>query len=333
MSRAAPKAAYQRETTGAGEGHSARCCAARAGRRGARASQRARRQAGLVFFSAPFDEGSADLLERSGSGVQGPVRRDHESAAAPPRGAKRRPIILSTGMSTLDEVERAVAAIREAGDPALALLHCLSAYPAPVAEVNLRAMDTLRERFGCPVGFSDHTLGIEIALAAVARGARSSRSTSRSTRRLPGPDHRASLDPGEFAELGAGDARPWKSALGDGVKRAMPSEVDTRRGGAQEPGGGPRHPRRRGPDAGRRRHQAAGHGHRARRSGPGAGACACGGTVAADEVIAWEALERAMTRGPPIRRRGLGEPLRLRPSPAGARGDRGGAATSLSAST
>src|SRR5207247_11112431 len=84
---------------------------------------------------------------------------------------KARPMILSTGMSTLAEVDAAVAAIREAGDPPLVVLHCLSAYPAPPAEVNLRAMTVLRDRYGVPAGFSDHTLGIDVSLAAAALGA------------------------------------------------------------------------------------------------------------------------------------------------------------------
>jgi N,N'-diacetyllegionaminate synthase len=142
--------------------------------------------------------------------------------------AKGRPIILSTGMSSLEEVEQAVAAIHAAGNPPLAVLHCLSAYPAPAAEVNLRAMDALAARCGCPVGFSDHTLGIEIALAAVARGAAIIEKHLTLDKALPGPDHRASLDPAEFAAM-VRAIRAVESALGDGTKRPMPSELDTRR--------------------------------------------------------------------------------------------------------
>jgi N,N'-diacetyllegionaminate synthase len=142
--------------------------------------------------------------------------------------AKGRPVILSTGMSTLDEVETAVAAIRDSGDPPLALLHCLSAYPAPAAETNLRAMDTLCLRFGLPVGLSDHTLGIEVAVAAVARGARIIEKHLTLDKTLPGPDHRASLDPPEFTAL-VHAIRSVELALGDGEKRPMPSEMDTRR--------------------------------------------------------------------------------------------------------
>jgi N-acetylneuraminate synthase/N,N'-diacetyllegionaminate synthase len=110
----------------------------------------------------------------------------------------------------------------------LALLHCVSAYPAPVAEMNLRAMDTLREQFRCPVGLSDHTLGIEVALAAVARGAAIVEKHLTLDKTLPGPDHRASLEPSELAALVRG-VRAVEAALGDGAKRPMPSEADVRR--------------------------------------------------------------------------------------------------------
>jgi N,N'-diacetyllegionaminate synthase len=228
VSRHAPKAAYQREATGDAEGQREMLAhlelspawhetlMARAGRRG------------LLFFSSPFDHGSADLLEQlgvpcfklpSGEITNLPLLR-HVAR-------KGRPLILSTGMATLEEVEEAVGVIREAGNPPLVLLHCVSAYPAAAEEMNLRAMDTLRERFGCPVGLSDHSLGVEVALAAVARGAAVIEKHLTLDKSLPGPDHRASLDPTEFALLVRG-IRTVENALGDGEKRPVPSEADTR---------------------------------------------------------------------------------------------------------
>jgi len=229
VTRQAPKAAYQRAATGEADSQHAMLsrleldAAAHAALRG----HSARR--GIVFFSTPFDEASADDLERlgvplfkvpSGEITNVPLLRH--------LAAKRRPLIVSTGMSTLDEVARAVETIRAAGDPPLALLHCLSAYPAPAAEMNLRAMDTLRARFGVPVGLSDHTAGLSVSLAAVARGAAIIEKHFTLDKSLPGPDHAASLDPAELRALVQG-IREVESALGDGDKRAMPCELDTQR--------------------------------------------------------------------------------------------------------
>jgi N-acetylneuraminate synthase len=228
VSLAAPKARYQLETTGGAE--SQRAMLARL-ELSAEAHESLRAHAtrqGLVFFSTPFDEASADLLDRlgvellkvpSGEVTNLPLLRH--------LAGKRRPILLSTGMCTLDEVATAVETVRAAGDPPLAILHCVSAYPAPVEDTNLRAMDTLRARFDCPIGLSDHTLGIEIALAAVARGAAVLEKHLTLDRTLPGPDHRASLEPADFAALVRG-VRAIERALGDGDKRPMPSELDTR---------------------------------------------------------------------------------------------------------
>ena len=225
----APKAGYQRETTGAGE--SQRQMLARLELTTAQLAEMRDYCAacGIPFFSTPFDEASADELERlhvtvfkipSGEITNLPFLRHVAS--------KGKPVILSTGMSTLDEVADAVAAIRAAGDPPLALLHCVSAYPAPPAEMNLRAMDTLRAAYGCPVGLSDHTLGSEVAIAAVARGAEIVEKHLTLDRRLPGPDHRASMEPVELAAM-IRAIRTVESALGDGLKRPMPSETDARR--------------------------------------------------------------------------------------------------------
>jgi N,N'-diacetyllegionaminate synthase len=229
VSRSAPKAGYQVETTGAGESQRDMLAGLELSLEVlAELKDRATKH-GLIFFSAPFDEESADVLDAlavalfkvpSGEITNLPLLR-HVAA-------KGRPIILSTGMADLEEVGQAVAAIRAAGDPPLAVLHCLSAYPAPVGEVNLRAMDSLASRFRCPVGFSDHTLGIEIAVAAAARGAAIIEKHLTLDKTLPGPDHRASLDPAEFGAM-VRAIRAVESALGDGVKRPMPSEADTRR--------------------------------------------------------------------------------------------------------
>ena len=229
VTREAPKAAYQRETTGGGGGQREMLAglelppAAFA----ALCDESVRR--GIVFFSSPFDEASADALESLDVALfKIPSGEITNLAFLRHVAAKGRPIILSTGMSTLEEIATAVGAIRSAGDPPLALLQCVSAYPAPAEETNLRAMDTLRERFGCVVGLSDHTTGIEVAIAAVARGAAIIEKHFTVDKTLPGPDHRASLDAAEFAAL-VQSVRRVEAALGDGDKRPMPSEADTRR--------------------------------------------------------------------------------------------------------
>ena len=228
-SRTAPKAAYQIEATGAGESQSEMLMRLELSTETLRALQAHATARGIVFFSTPFDEASADTLGAlgvpmfkipSGEITNLPLLRHIAT--------KGKPIILSTGMSTVDEVGQALAAIADVADVAVAILHCVSAYPAPVGEVNLRAMDALRDRFGRPVGLSDHTLGLEIALAAVARGAAIVEKHLTLDKNLPGPDHRASLEPAEMAALVRG-IRNIEAALGDGVKRPMPSELDTRR--------------------------------------------------------------------------------------------------------
>jgi N-acetylneuraminate synthase/N,N'-diacetyllegionaminate synthase len=183
---------------------------------------------GIVFLSTPDDEESADFLDgldlplfKIGSGevTNLPLLR-HVAR-------KGKPVVLSTGMATLEEVGRAVDVLRDAGAPELVLLHCVSLYPAEPEESNLRAMDTLRAAFGLPVGFSDHTLGRDVAVAAVALGACLIEKHLTLSRELEGPDHRASLEPGEFAEL-VQAVRVVESALGDGRKQPTERELEMR---------------------------------------------------------------------------------------------------------
>lgn len=229
VSRDAPKAGYQRETTGGGESQRDMLRRLELGPDHHALLQGDCTKRGILFFSTPFDEKSADLLEALGVALfKLPSGEITNLPLLRHVARKGKPLFLSTGMSTLEEVAQAVAAIHDAGDPPLALLHCVSAYPAPPSEMNLRAMDTLRKRFGGPVGLSDHTLGIEIALAGVARGAAIVEKHLTLDKSLPGPDHRASLNPIEFAAL-VRAIRAVESALGDGEKRPMPSEADTRR--------------------------------------------------------------------------------------------------------
>ena len=132
-------------------------------------------------------------------------------------------VILSTGMSTLDEVAEAVGWIGAEGDPGLTILHCVSNYPAPAKDANLRAMDTLAEAFGRPVGWSDHTLGDAVSLAAVARGATVIEKHFTLDKATPGPDHAMSLSPEELTGLIAA-VRAVEASLGDGIKRPVEAE-------------------------------------------------------------------------------------------------------------
>jgi len=224
----ARKAAYQAARTGAQESQ-LEMLARLALPHGAFAELQAHAvRRGLVFLSTPFDEPSADFLFELGMPafkVASGELTNHGFLAHLAR--KGRPMVVSTGMSTLAEVAAAVEVIRGAGAPPLALLHCVSSYPADAADCNLRAIDTLASAFGCPVGWSDHTPGIEIAIAAVGRGAAILEKHLTTSRSRPGPDHPASLEPAEFAALVAAVRRVAR-ALGDGVKRPAESESDTR---------------------------------------------------------------------------------------------------------
>jgi N,N'-diacetyllegionaminate synthase len=140
-------------------------------------------------------------------------------------GTFGKPIILSTGMANLGEIEAAIGVLESTGTPReeITILHCNTEYPTPMCDVNLRAMETIHQAFGVRVGYSDHTLGIEIPIAAVALGAVVIEKHLTLDRSLPGPDHAASLEPGEFKAMVRG-IRNIEIALGDGLKRPSSSE-------------------------------------------------------------------------------------------------------------
>jgi N-acetylneuraminate synthase/N,N'-diacetyllegionaminate synthase len=182
------------------------------------------KRAGIEFLSTPFDEESADLLYRLGvSRFKIPSGEITNKRLIEHVARKGKPLIVSTGMSDLEEVRRAVAWIRAVSQAPLTLLHCVTAYPAPANEINLRAMDALRDAFGLPIGYSDHTQGTTVAVAAAARGAVLIEKHLTLDRGMPGPDHAASLEPLELAKM-IREIRIVESALGDGIKRAAPCE-------------------------------------------------------------------------------------------------------------
>lgn len=182
---------------------------------------------GIVFLSTPFDVGSATMLAELG--VTAFKVGSGELTSLPFLEFLARhglPILLSTGMSDLAEVQAAVDVVR-AHEAPLILLHCVSSYPAPEQQANLRAIDTLREAFRVPVGYSDHCLGADVSLAAVARGACTLERHLTLDRRRPGPDHSMSMEPDELRDL-IERLRRIEQALGDGRKRPQPSEQELR---------------------------------------------------------------------------------------------------------
>ena len=185
---------------------------------------------GIGFFSTAFDIESFDML--MGFGIDYVKIPSGEITNLPFLryvGASGKAMILSTGMATLGEIEDALAVLEAAGTPRsnITVLHCNTEYPTPMSDVNLRAMHSLRDAFGVAVGYSDHTAGIEISIAAVALGATIIEKHFTLDRALPGPDHQASLEPAELAAMVAA-IRNIEVALGDGVKRPSQSEAKNR---------------------------------------------------------------------------------------------------------
>lgn len=186
------------------------------------------RRQGIGFFSTAFDEKSFDLLidldcltmvkVPSGELTNLPLIRHMSKLGMP--------VILSTGMATLGEIEAAIDAVETAGTPRnlISVLHCTTEYPTPMTDVNLRAMITMRDAFGVQVGYSDHTIGIEVPTAAVALGASIIEKHFTLDRKLPGPDHKASLEPAELRAM-VSAIRNIECALGDGIKQRSQSEI------------------------------------------------------------------------------------------------------------
>ncbi len=221
----APKAAYQRERSDAGESQLEmlrRLELSRAEFAGLAAHAAAR---GIAFLSTAFDpESLAMLVSLDVSRIKIPSGEITNPFLLRAAARYRLPILLSTGMSTLEEVGEALALLeREQAGP-VTLLHCTTAYPAPFAEVNLNALKTLRRAFpGVAVGYSDHTPGIAVAVAAAALGATVLEKHLTLDRRLPGVDQAASLEPAELAEL-VRSVRQVEAALGDGRKEPAAGE-------------------------------------------------------------------------------------------------------------
>ncbi len=222
----AQKAEYQRNTSAADESQLAMIKSLLFPLETHRAIKQYCEEKGIIFFSTAFDLESLAFLEEL-------VQPYHKVPSGEITnllylkqiGEYGKPILLSTGMATLGEIEAALDVLEQSGTPRslVTVLHCNTEYPTPMADVNLQAMLTIREAFGVEIGYSDHTLGIEVPIAAVALGARVIEKHLTLDRSLPGPDHKASLEPADFKAM-VDAIRNIEQAIGDGIKRPSPSE-------------------------------------------------------------------------------------------------------------
>lgn len=228
VTRTAEMAAYQKTNTGKAEGQWEMLKRLELSKDDHHLLMEHARKQGIVFFSTAFDFGSIDFLAKLNIPLwkipSGEITNYPYLIRIAGLG---KPVVLSTGMATIGEVDSAVAVLTEHGLPRerLCILHCNTEYPTPFRDVNLRAMVTMGAAFGTEYGYSDHTPGIEIPLAATALGARMIEKHFTLDRSLPGPDHTSSLEPRELADMIRG-IRAVELAMGDGVKR--PSESETK---------------------------------------------------------------------------------------------------------
>lgn len=230
---AAPKAAYQKSNDGAG---SQREMLERLELSPTQHRELAIycKSCGIAFLSTAFGLPELELLLELGIGAikvpSGEItNRPLMEAMANAAMRHELPVYLSTGMSTLGEIEEALQVFLDTGITRnnIKLLHCISAYPAPEDQINLKAMQSMKSAFGCPVGYSDHTLGITAAVAAVALGAEVIEKHITLDIELPGPDHRASLEPAQFTEM-VHAVRTCERIIGNGLKQPQPAEANTR---------------------------------------------------------------------------------------------------------
>lgn len=178
----------------------------------------------IEFMSTAFDFDSIDFLDSLEMGTWKIPSGDITNLPYLIKIAKlNKPVILSTGMSTLEDIRSAIKALKENGAEELTVLHCTTEYPTPFEDVNLRAMNTIKEEFGVKVGYSDHTKGIEVPIAAVALGATVIEKHFTLDRNMEGPDHKASLEPNELKAM-VDSIRHIELALGNGMKQPAESE-------------------------------------------------------------------------------------------------------------
>lgn len=220
----APKAEYQMETTNAEESQFDMLKKLELTPDMHRELIRYCQEKNIMFLSTPFDVDSLHYLVDCGlSIIKIPSGEITNYPLLREAAGSGRRIILSSGMSTMDEVREAVAVLRENGSADITVLHCNTEYPTPFCDVNLLAMRAIKEEIGVSVGYSDHTPGTEAAVAAAALGAEIIEKHFTLDRNMDGPDHKASLEPDELVRL-VKEVRHIEEALGDGEKRASESE-------------------------------------------------------------------------------------------------------------
>lgn len=231
VSSTAPKAEYQKRTTDSGESQFEMIQKLELSRESHEILIEECRRQGIGFFSTAFDPESFDMLLDLGCVDLIKIPSGEITNLPLLRYMTRlsKPVLLSTGMSNLGEVEAAIQVIEAAGTPRhlITILHCTTEYPTPMEDVNLRAMVSMKRAFGVQVGYSDHTPGIEVAIAAVALGATLIEKHFTLDRNLPGPDHKASLEPPELKAM-VNSIRNIEFALGDGIKKPSCSELKNR---------------------------------------------------------------------------------------------------------
>lgn len=226
ISSVAPKAEYQKETTGNNESQLEMCRKIHLRLDDYLPLSQLCREVGIGFMSTPFDLVSIDCLASLGMDYwkipSGEITNLPYLRKIASKGGK---VILSTGMSEMPEIEAAMAVLQSGGIPRkdISLLHCNTQYPTPMRDVNLRAMEQLRSLHPGMVGYSDHTVGIEVPVAAVAMGASIIEKHFTLDKSLPGPDHRASLDPAELKAM-VSAIRNIEQAIGNGEKHVSDSE-------------------------------------------------------------------------------------------------------------
>ena len=226
ISKYAQKAEYQKESTGGDESQLEMVKKLQLGFEDFVVLKKYCESKGILFLSTPFDLVSVDFLKTLNMGLwKIPSGEITNLPYLTKIGAYKEKVIISTGMSTLGDIENALGILVNAGTykKNITVLHCNTEYPTPMSDVNLNAMNTIKNAFSIEVGYSDHTLGIEIPVAAVALGATVIEKHFTLDKSLPGPDHQASLSPEELKAMVIA-IRNTEASLGSGIKLPSPSE-------------------------------------------------------------------------------------------------------------